>query len=102
LNGSILEPENTKGNDNNTFPDAAIDAHSFATMNVTLLHLRPLHAEDIPFPPSLLPIAPPPTTNEILKNLVNLLQQQNNRLKHVEKNQEKIAMEVATQNEEPQ
>jgi len=40
--------------------------------------------------------------NEILTNLVNLLQQRNNRLEHMEKNQEKILMEVTKQTEEAQ
>lgn len=38
--------------------------------------------------------------NGILTNLVNLLRQQNSRLEHVEKNQEKIQTEVATQIDE--
>jgi len=40
--------------------------------------------------------------NEILTNLVNLLQQRNNRLEHMEKNREKILMEVTKQTEEAQ
>lgn len=47
-----------------------------------------------------------PTTEEmntmIVTNLVNLLQQQNNRLERMEKSQEKILTKVTTQIEEAQ
>jgi len=66
-------------------------------MNVTLFSSPPPHSEDVPLPPPLLPVTPPSETNEILTNLVNLLQHQDNRLERVEKNQEKIPTEVATQ-----
>lgn len=35
-------------------------------------------------------------TNKLLKDMVDILQQQNNRLKHVEGNQENIPTEITT------
>jgi hypothetical protein len=68
-----------------------IDPRVIAAMNTTLLPLPAPRMEDVPPPPPPAPLVPPPhETNEILTNLVNLLQQQNNRLERVEKNQERI------------
>lgn len=81
---------NPKGNNNNANLVALIDAHPSAAMNVKLLPPPPPHMEDVPLPPPLLLVPPPQETNEILTNSVNLHQQQNNRLEHMEKNQENI------------
>lgn len=68
-------------------------------MNVTLLFPPPLHTEEVPFPPPFFPVPPPPKTDEILTNLVNLVQHQNNRLEHVVDNQINILMKVYTKSE---
>jgi hypothetical protein len=77
---------NLEGND--VILNSTVDARTFFVLNTTVL------------PPPSPPISPPQETNKILTNLVNLLQQQNNRLERVEKNQEKILTEVAMQIEE--
>jgi len=56
----------------------------------------PPRMEDVPFPPPPphtedVPFSPPPQSNEISTNLVNLLQQENNRVERVERNQENIS-----------
>jgi len=66
-------------------------------MNTTIVPPPALCTEDVHVPPSSFSVPLLHETNEILMNLVNLLQRENNWMKRVEKNQEKIPMEVATQ-----
>ena len=93
----ILKPVNLEGNDKNVVLVATTDARPSAKMNVTLLAPPPSCTEDVPLPPPLLLVRPLSEMNEILTNLVNLLQQNNNKLESMEKNQEKILTKVSTQ-----
>jgi hypothetical protein len=90
---------NQEGEGNNVGLDAMIYTRPSPTMKVTLLPPPSPRGKDVPLPhlsveDVLLP--PPPEMNETLMNLVNLLQQQNNKLEFVEKNEEKIPTEIAT------
>lgn len=67
--------------------DATIDAHATTALNSEALPPPPPRAEDIPTPSSS-PL--PQEANELLENLVSLLQQHNDTLERVERNQSRI------------
>jgi len=94
----ILEPMNHEGDD----IDLGTATHScYATvLNATMLPAPPPHSEDVPHPPTSPEVPSPLEANEVLMNLVNFLCPQNDKLEHVEKNQEKILTVIATQIEE--
>ena len=96
----ILEPTNLEEID--AILDSTINTCTTAALNTTILRPPPPWTEDVPRLPQSIPVPLPQEMNEILTNLVNLLQQQNNRLEHMEKNQENILMEVTKQTEEAQ
>jgi len=79
---SILKPANHEGN--NVFLDARNNAHAYTELDATIPPPAPIGEENFPPPPPLFPSSPqPPEMSDILTNLVNLLQQKNDRLKHV-------------------
>jgi hypothetical protein len=95
----ILEPVNPEGNDVILYD--TINDCTIAALETSTLPPPPLREENVPPPPSPSPLVPsPPETNEILTNLVNFLQQHNTKLERVQKSQEKILTEVATQIDE--
>jgi len=94
----ILKPVNSKEDD--VILDTTIDTHATTVSNTAMRPPPPPREEDVP-PPSPSPQDPPlPETNKILTNLMNLLQQQSDRLECLEKNEEKILTVVATRIEE--
>lgn len=93
----ILELVNLEEND--TFLSAAINAHTTAVINMTILSPPLPRAEDVCVPPPSILFLPPQETNKILTNLVNFLRQQSDRLKRIDKNQVKIPVKIDTRRE---
>jgi len=63
--------------------DTTTGVRATTAFDATILPPPPLQPEDIPIPPLSPQASPPPETNEILTNLVNLLHQQSDRLERV-------------------
>jgi len=88
---------------NDVVLDIATGVRATTSFNATELPPPPPQSEYVPLPLHPSPQAPPPPeTNEVLTDLVNLLCQHNDRHECVEKNHEKIPTVIATHIEESQ
>jgi len=84
----VLELVNQEGNANDSVINATIDTRPSPVIDVTLLPRPPLCTEDVPPPP---PLKRPDDISFFSTA------KDERTLEHVERNQEKILMEIATQ-----